>query len=108
MSAERGLQETLDRLKGKFVTAAPELAARLRELAARPSLDAEGITELRSIAHRLAGTAGLFGFAAIGETAGQLDATLDNALLDREPDRDTLLPLIETLAGHLDTASPSA
>jgi HPt (histidine-containing phosphotransfer) domain-containing protein len=103
MSAESGLQGTLDRLKGTFVAAAPELAARLRALAARPSLDAEGITELRSIAHRLAGTAGLFGFAAIGETAGQLDATLD-----RESDQRSLFPLIETLAGHLDTTSPSA
>lgn len=61
--------------------------SRLAELAHEVG-DGNALLELRQIAHRLAGNAGLFGFSDIGTAAQPLDDLLtekctDNALIQR-------------------------
>lgn len=66
----------MSRLEAALATAQARFRLRAGDDAAalRAALRAEREDELLAIAHRIAGTAGLFGFAAIGDLAGLLEA----------------------------------
>lgn len=70
-----------DRFMGRLV----ENGERLRHLEDAIAPDAaEVFAEIRLIVHRLAGSAGTFGFADLGETAKRLDSLLSQGCC--EPD----------------------
>lgn len=75
------LQAQLDRLRAKF---AAELPGKLAEaetlLAALRAGDGDALKGLRFVVHRLHGTGGTMGFAALSETAATLEARLDACL----------------------------
>ncbi|MGN3973629.1 Hpt domain-containing protein [Tsuneonella sp. SYSU-LHT278] len=85
------LQAKLAELGQRFVAQAPEKRAALRDALARNDLPA-----LASLAHRLAGNAGMFGFAAIGEAALAVEEAID-AGHDPHHATDELLKLLEAL-----------
>jgi HPt (histidine-containing phosphotransfer) domain-containing protein len=95
MSAETDLQEVLARLRTRFASESLPLAGQLRACLARQ--DTAAAAELRPIAHKLAGSAGVFGFDGIGATAAQLDELLGDAAGLTEAARH----VAETLAAQL-------
>ncbi len=64
----------LDALRARFAERCGGHAAELDEWVARAGTAPDDSREaIRAVAHRLAGTAGTFGFAEIGEIAGRLE-----------------------------------
>jgi HPt (histidine-containing phosphotransfer) domain-containing protein len=63
----------LDDLVRRFHVRTAQDRQRLVQLAERIDADKEAVTEIRFIAHRLAGSAGTFGFARLSGPAGALD-----------------------------------
>lgn len=97
MTSEDDLQTLLARLRSKFVTGAPATAQALRTAGA-----AAETNELRQILHRLAGTAGVFGFTLIGDAAAELESRLAS-----RPEAGTAI-MIERLAAQLDECPDSS
>lgn len=75
------LQAQLDRLRAKFAAGLPQTLAEAEALlAALRAGDGEALTGLRFIVHRLNGTGGTMGFAALSSAAAALEARLDACL----------------------------
>lgn len=75
------LQAHLDRLRARFAAELPrKLAEAEALLAALQGGDGEALKGLRFIAHRLHGTGGTMGFAALSRAAAALEARLDACL----------------------------
>ena len=72
-----GLEDALAVLRAAYAADLPDLVraleALLDEAAARP----EATARARQAAHRIRGTAGSYGFAAVGEIAGGIEDALD-------------------------------
>jgi chemotaxis protein histidine kinase CheA len=72
------LQVHLDRLRAKFAAGLPQMLAEAEALlAALRAGDGEALTRLRFIVHRLNGTGGTMGFAALSSAAAALEERLD-------------------------------
>ncbi|HEY9345433.1 MAG TPA: Hpt domain-containing protein [Inquilinus sp.] len=75
------LQTHLDRLRAKFTAELPQKLAEAEVLlAALRAGDAEALKGLRFIVHRLHGTGGTMGFAALSTAAAALEDRLDTCL----------------------------
>jgi len=75
------LQAHLDRLRAKFAAELPQKLAEAEALlAALRAGDAEALKGLRFIVHRLHGTGGTMGFAALSTAAATLEERLDACL----------------------------
>lgn len=75
------LQAQLDRLRAKFAAELPQTLAEAEALlAALRAGDAEALKGLRFVAHRLHGTGGTMGFAALSSAAASLEVRLDACL----------------------------
>lgn len=64
-----------------YVESLPRKRARIEECWVRvqaTDFSSAAMAELRTLAHRLAGSAGSYGFEALGETAAALDEALDS------------------------------
>jgi CheY-like chemotaxis protein len=86
-------------LQRRFVQRSRDDRARLGSL-----LDASrdgAVDDLRAIVHRFAGTAGTFGFDAVGKSALALDQTFADGHC---PVRDAYLPLLQALDDMLQAA----
>ena len=55
--------------------------------------DASALTEIRHLAHRMAGTGATLGFAALGECAAKTEAIIDALPADAPPDARTIARL---------------
>jgi chemotaxis protein histidine kinase CheA len=72
------LQVHLDRLRAKFAAGLPQMLAEAEALlTALRAGDGEALTGLRFIVHRLNGTGGTMGFAALSSAAATLEERLD-------------------------------
>ncbi|MGO1075487.1 Hpt domain-containing protein [Inquilinus sp. CA228] len=79
--SQDALQAHLDRLRAKFATELPrKLAEADALLVALRAGDGEALKGLRFVAHRLHGTGGTMGFAALSQAAAALEARLDACL----------------------------
>ncbi|WP_342238801.1 Hpt domain-containing protein [Inquilinus sp. OTU3971] len=75
------LQAQLDRLRAKFAAELPQTLAEAEALlAALRAGDGEALKGLHFVAHRLHGTGGTMGFAALSGVAAALEARLDACL----------------------------
>ncbi|MGL4962061.1 MAG: Hpt domain-containing protein [Inquilinus sp.] len=75
------LQAHLDRLRAKFAAELPQTLAEAEALlAVLRAGDAEALKGLRFIVHRLHGTGGTMGFAALSTAAATLEERLDACL----------------------------
>jgi len=93
------LTTVLDDLKRRFAARAGSDLTRLRSLQDDP----ERQEDLRLIVHRLAGSAGFFGYGAIGDLANEVDAQLaDNVPTKTLP---ALLQALEELVLAAQSAS---
>jgi HPt (histidine-containing phosphotransfer) domain-containing protein len=79
----------------RYVASFPELVTRLRQLAQARRYD-----EVRTLAHRLRGTAATYGFPAVAQAAGRCE---DAIRAGRSPAE--LGPLLEDLLGRLALAA---
>lgn len=80
-----GIRDPLAGIRQRFLALAETYVIEvelLREDAADPAQAEEVISELASIAHRVAGVAATLGFAPLGEVAARLDGTLTRAKLN--------------------------
>lgn len=95
------------RLEGELQS----MSARSRELLGQPTADATNLAELRAQLHKLAGSAGTFGFADLGTEARALEllAThcMENNVLNAA-DRQQLLAGIQALPTRLLQPDPAA
>ena len=77
MSEPDEVEAALAALRRGYAAELPDLvrslAARMEEAATRPS----ALDQARREAHRLRGTAGSYGFAAVGEAAGRIEDALE-------------------------------
>lgn len=95
------------RLRDRYNARKAEMVFRLERLAATHEPDADAIDDARDVLHKLTGTAAMFGEAALGDRARELD----ELLLDRpaaspyEPIRIAVLQLLADL--RPDDAPPS-
>lgn len=79
--SQDALQAQLDRLRAKFAAELPQKLAEAEALlAALRAGDGEALKGLRFVAHRLHGTGGTMGFAALSLAAAALEARLDACL----------------------------
>lgn len=79
--SQDALQAQLDRLRAKFAAGLPQTLAEAEALlAVLRAGDGEALKGLRFIAHRLHGTGGTMGFAALSGAAAVLEARLDACL----------------------------
>ena len=92
--------EGMERIRASFRARAPAQSAELR--AALATGDREG---LRTLAHKLCGTAGTLGFSEVSEVAMRLEDLLDQGAVGED-----VGPAAETLAQCLEreTAPPGA
>jgi len=80
------IRAQLDRLRAGFAAELPQRLAQADALlAALRAGDGEALTGLRMIVHRLHGTGGTMGFAALSDAAAALEATLDACLRPAPP-----------------------
>jgi chemotaxis protein histidine kinase CheA len=76
--SQDALQAQLDRLRAKFAAGLPQMLAEAEALlAALRAGDGEALKGLRFIVHRLNGTGGTMGFAALSSAAAALEKRLD-------------------------------
>ena len=79
--SQDALQAQLDRLRAKFAAELPQKLAEAEALlAALRDGDGEALKGLRFVAHRLHGTGGTMGFAALSSAAAALEERLDACL----------------------------
>jgi HPt (histidine-containing phosphotransfer) domain-containing protein len=71
--------QAMVKLRERFIGRACEDLTRLRVHGSEPAMS---VVELRLCAHRLAGSAGIFGFRRLSEIAGQLDLQLQQGKSD--------------------------
>jgi HPt (histidine-containing phosphotransfer) domain-containing protein len=72
LSAGEDIQAALDAARAEYAAELPDL---VRALLAR--IEQAAADEARSQAHRLRGTAGSYGFAAVSDVAGRIEDALD-------------------------------
>lgn len=72
-SAAATVEERIGKLQAAFADSLAAAAIRLRAIHAEDRLDTATRAELGALAHRLSGSAGIFGFDAVGSAARALD-----------------------------------
>lgn len=81
---DAALDEVLKALRGDYLIELPDRVAEMNEFFDKARSDeekqVEWLTEAHTIAHRLAGTAGSYGFAELGRAAAELDQYLKRLL----------------------------
>ena len=81
---DAALDEVLKALRGDYLIELPDRVAEMNEFFDKARSDVEKqvewLTEAHTIAHRLAGTAGSYGFAELGRAAAELDQYLKKLL----------------------------
>lgn len=85
------LQAKLAELSRRFAAQAPEQRAAVGD-----ALERGDLTALGTLAHKLAGNAGMFGHAAIGEAALEVEESIDAGGDPREP-TERLIALLDAL-----------
>ncbi len=73
-----GTGELLAALRAAYAAELPGLIRHIGALIDAAATDGAALARARVAAHRLRGTAGLYGFVAVGEAAGHLEDALDN------------------------------
>jgi HPt (histidine-containing phosphotransfer) domain-containing protein len=86
--------EELASLKAEYARELPALVRALIALVTAASTDARAATSARRAAHQLHGTAGSYGYFAVGELAGRIE----DALEDGEPVAPELLRTLDALS----------
>ncbi len=114
----RHLLETLQRLRADYTATLgskiDEVEAAAAQLSGAPCLGKVGkaLTDIRSHAHKLAGSGATFGYAAMGETARNLEHAADRVLEEgeglSERSRDELLGLMSALRAAAERGSDGA
>ncbi|HIA52171.1 MAG TPA: Hpt domain-containing protein [Candidatus Melainabacteria bacterium] len=81
---DAALEDVLKSLRGDYLIELPDRVAEMNEFFDKARSDVEKqvewLTEAHTIAHRLAGTAGSYGFAELGRAAAELDQYLKKLL----------------------------
>lgn len=81
---DAALDEVLKALRGDYLNELPDRVAEMNQFFEKARCDVEKqvewLTEAHTIAHRLAGTAGSYGFAELGRAAADLDQYLKKLL----------------------------
>lgn len=81
---DAALDEVLKSLRGDYLKELPERIAEMKDFVERAKCaeekQLEWLTEAHFIAHRLAGTAGSYGFAELSRTAAEMDLYLKKLL----------------------------
>ena len=91
--SDEALERALQALREEYLAAAPERVAELwAAMAHASSGDRAGITEVGSLCHRLAGSAGSYGFEAVSLRAREADQFC-RRLEGQDADPDTLQSL---------------
>ncbi|RYG20024.1 MAG: Hpt domain-containing protein [Caulobacteraceae bacterium] len=85
------MSDPLEALRARFIDRSRLDLERLRE-----GVQGEALTLL---VHRLAGSAGLFGFVELGEAAGRVDMAHSNGVAPSRADWDLLVQALEALPG---------
>ncbi len=109
-SPDDELQRVLDELRVEYGASLPaaidELTAAFRAAQAQPSEAAW--MGARSLAHRLRGTAGSYGFPTVSVVSGRLEDALEELLSAEEGRREGAERRVERALGELLAASPAA
>jgi HPt (histidine-containing phosphotransfer) domain-containing protein len=71
------LDDTLAALRADYAAELPRLIRDLGALVEAAAIDAAVLQRARDAAHRLRGTAGSYGFVAVGEAAGHVEDALE-------------------------------
>lgn len=94
--------ELLQQHRAAYVDSLPRRLRQLEVLAEQledPARESEALTALERCAHSLAGSAGTFGFAGLGEVARSLELLLDEE--GATAPRTSILDRVVTLRQHL-------
>jgi HPt (histidine-containing phosphotransfer) domain-containing protein len=100
------LPALLQQLRATYIEGLPGRRARLDaavQALAQQDTRAEGLLEIERCAHSVAGTAGLFGFHALGETARALELAVGDAGAAASPSQQ-LMARVTALRSELDAA----
>ncbi len=77
MADDEGTRAALAELAVEYAAELPGLIDELARLVEAASADPAAVPRARAAAHRLRGTAGSYGFVAIGEAAGSVEDALE-------------------------------
>jgi HPt (histidine-containing phosphotransfer) domain-containing protein len=102
MTDEKEFEEHFGRLRESFRARLPDYQASL--VKARSGFiasGADGVREIRKVAHTLAGAAGTFGFPEIGEVALEVEVAAD-AVLSGEDTREAVIGPLRQLIREIE------
>jgi HPt (histidine-containing phosphotransfer) domain-containing protein len=95
------LQQKLAALRQQFMERFADRLKVIEAAVGRVGSDPEAVKSLRGECHKIAGTAGTFGFAAIGEAASEIEMACDHAVAAGAPlnekERAAIDPLLAVL-----------
>ena len=95
------LEKKLAALRRQFVERYAARRQAIEEAATRVGIDVEAVKILRGECHKIAGTAGTFGFDALGEAASEIEMICDRAVevgtVLNEKERAEINPLLIVL-----------
>jgi HPt (histidine-containing phosphotransfer) domain-containing protein len=100
------IDPALRAMRKEYAAALPALVAALAALVEEAAARPEALPEARRAAHRLRGTAGSYGFAALGEAAGRIEDAIDDGAPD--PELRALLPPLAALTPQSRKSSGSS
>lgn len=109
---DAALDEVLKSLRGEYLNELPDRIDEMKDFVSKAKSDEaklyEWLTEAHIIAHRLAGTAGSYGFTELSHAAGEMDQYLKN-LLRNEADTGSVANRInwQTLDGLVEAVGNS-
>lgn len=104
--SNRSIEQELQALKSDYLTALPDVLAEMRQLLIRlrEKPDSDLIKQLRLLAHRIKGTAGTYGYAAIGARSAELEHSLNAAQTDPGYAWDRLSRQLDALQHEIELA----
>jgi len=82
LAEDEGTRAALAELCAEYAAELPGLIDELARLAEAAVADPAAVPRARVAAHRLRGTAGSYGFAAVGEGAGSIEDALEAGVAD--------------------------
>lgn len=115
---DAALDEVLKSLRGDYLKELPERIAEMKNFVQRAKdsqeKQLEWLTEAHIIAHRLAGTAGSYGFSELSQTAAEMDQYLKKTLrsdvesgsVANRVNWQLLDRLVEAVAGSVPAGAP--
>lgn len=95
MAQDNDLQRVLAALRADYAKALPPKILELQQATREAFASAEKRENARSLAHKLRGTAGSYGFRVLGEAAGKLEDILRNPSSPPEEVKAALQAVIE-------------